>query len=117
MTEITPTIDHRTVLTADHRITIIIMEPVKFLEKESIVIKTDQKTTLNHLIEIIHNIQIDRTKTIKVVYLNINDKSIMYNLQTKLPQTHQELITQKCRKYNEAYTVKAQTIKAKPKAH
>ena len=92
VTETFPMTKHRTILTKERTLTIVTKDPVIILEIETIAIN-DPETLLNHHIEIIQNIQIDRIKTIEVVHLNINDISIKYNLQAKRLQTNQEGFT------------------------
>ena len=81
LTEIIPT-DYKIFRTTDHIIRVITTDLEQILEIETIVIKIDQETILNHRFEITHNVQIDRVKFIEVVCLNIKDKTIKYKLHT-----------------------------------
>ena len=72
---ITLLIDHKTILTIDRIMKIIITDPVIIQEIETTTIKTDQENFFGHSVEITHNISTNKIKTTEVVHQKIKDKS------------------------------------------
>ena len=72
-TEILRKIDHKNIPTIDHILTIIRINPVIILEKETTIIKTDQEAILNHHTKITPIFQTQKIETIEPVRQNIRD--------------------------------------------
>ena len=118
-TEIIPTIETEAIQTIEINDLIInheIIETTDQITKDLIITKIeidhekipnigvqtitiDKETTLNHLIEITHVIQILKTN-IEVIHQNIRDKYIKYKQLKKKNQTPLVLITQKLLNYS-----------------
>ena len=105
--ETTLTINHKTILTTDRILNIIIIDHLIFLEKETTTLKTEQEIIFTHNshIGIIHNIQIDDSKTTETLHQNIKEKPRKYNLQMKQAPTLQLLEIQKLQNFNYSYTL------------
>ena len=99
--------NHKSILTTDRILNIIIIDHLIFLEKETTTLKTEEKIILSHIshIGITHNIQIDNFKTTKALHQNIKEKPKKYNLQMKQAPTLQLLKIQKLQNFNYSYTL------------